>query len=410
MSYDVNKIRKLIRQLKSGHITIDRIRSRINVNLGEQFSTATSTKGISYSTDEERSGYLHYLIIFTQEKSIATRLEYDMGIKNIDYDRIAALLDTHNLNDGNPNYIVTIFPIYCRRINLRRDDVGKLAARYDLHKSFINHCSAIMKRSSQPVRFVEIRVAEHIDVNGEISTVTIPKTFEVLPDDKISVEIAHDNLVNIEENSIDTDGILEAPYNYDILLDSFQLFQARDNLKEYLISKKDDKYQVLAATWLLGLIGFRIIPFGILDKNHNENILEKQTKTQFSADILAEDSGLLLVVDCTVSVTPQDKIVKILNTVKHITARLNETVTPVIFSAANCLTLKDNARSVGVHIIDSQNLDFLCDLILKGHIASVRDTFLRYFTLGQTVAITRFRFNRNLGTVFYLPHNLPSFV
>jgi hypothetical protein len=220
-----------------------------------------------------------------------------------------------------------------------------------------------MKRSSQPVRFVEIIVAEHIDVNGEISTVTIPKAFEVLPDDDISLEIVHDSLGKIEEDKIDTDGILEAPYNYDILLDSFQLFQARDNLKEYLISKKDDKYQVLAVTWLLGLIGFRIIPFGILDKNHNENILEKRTKTQFSADILAEDSGLLLVVDCTVSVTPQDKIVKAINTVKHISANNNKTVTPVIFSAANCLTLKDNARSVGVHIIDSQDLDFLCDLI-----------------------------------------------
>lgn len=248
ISYDVNTIGKLIRQLKSGHITIEGIRSRTNINLGEQFSTATSTKGISYSTDEERSGYLHYLIVFTQEKSIATRLEYDMGITNIDYDRIAALLGTHNLNDGNPNYIVTIFPIYCRRIKLRRDDVGKLVARYDLHKSFINHCTATMKRSSQPVRFVEIRVAEHIDVNGEISTVTIPKAFEVLPDDDIRVEIVHDNLGKIEENKIDTDGILEAPYNYDILLDSFQLFQARDNLKEYLISKKDDKYQALAVT------------------------------------------------------------------------------------------------------------------------------------------------------------------
>jgi hypothetical protein len=81
-------------------------------------------------------------------------------------------------------------------------------------------------------------------INGKISTVSIPKTFDILPDDDISVEIVHDTLGKIDENNIDTD-FIQAPYNYDILVDSFRLFQARDNLREYLISKKDDKYEVL---------------------------------------------------------------------------------------------------------------------------------------------------------------------
>ena len=51
--------------------------------------------------------------------------------------------------------------------------------------------------------------------------------------------------------------------------------------------------QVLATAWLLGLIGFRVIPLGIF--YNNEYILdENQSKTLHSADILAEDSEFLL--------------------------------------------------------------------------------------------------------------------
>jgi hypothetical protein len=57
VSYDINKISMFIEQLKNGHITIERKRSRITINLGEQFSTASATKiDTSYSTNEERSG------------------------------------------------------------------------------------------------------------------------------------------------------------------------------------------------------------------------------------------------------------------------------------------------------------------------------------------------------------------
>jgi hypothetical protein len=76
--------------------------------------------------------------------------------------------------------------------------------------------------------------------------VYIPKVFEISPDDSIRIDVVHDKLGNLSEDNIDTNDILIPPYGSDILADSFQLFKAKENLKEYFISKKDgDKIKIM---------------------------------------------------------------------------------------------------------------------------------------------------------------------
>jgi hypothetical protein len=169
---------------------------------------------------------------------------------------------------------------------------------------------------------------------------------------------------------------------FDILLDSFEFFkEAKANLKRSITSKKNYRYQVLAVSWLLGLMGFRIIPLGIF-KNKDEYIFENEVQTEHSADILAEGSGILLVIDCTVSVPPLDKITKIRNTINHIRTKINtkvnKTIIRVIFSAVDCSPLKDDARNKGVYIVDNKDIEFLYMQIINGHSASIKSAFYSF--------------------------------
>jgi hypothetical protein len=199
-------------QLRGGYIFIKGIKSKPNGNLREQFSNVLATKGARYSTNEGMSGYPHYLIIFTQrDPSIATYLERDLGITNINYDRLAALLDTHNLNDGNANNVVIIFPLYCKKVKFC-DRTSRLIANYDIHKSLIKHSKANLIRSNPPKQFNSISVGKHIEVTDEISTIAIPRKFEIFPDDDIKIEILHTKFGKIAEDDINPHDILGPPY------------------------------------------------------------------------------------------------------------------------------------------------------------------------------------------------------
>ena len=158
-------------------------------------------------------------------------------------------------------------------------------------------------------------------------------------------------------DTIEYDKIAEAPQDFidDVFLLAFQYFEGWKNINRYIISP-DERPQVLATSWILSLLDFRCLYLGGVSKN-DENILENKN-WRYSADMLAtrSDGKISLVVDCTTSVPPNEKIDKIKNTANYLSKKVGKEVNPVIFCSVEASMSKGEAVKKGVFIIDPQSM------------------------------------------------------
>jgi hypothetical protein len=113
------------------------------------------------------------------------------------------------------------------------------------------------------------------------------------------------------------------------ILQAFRLFHAF-NYIENGFNEEKEYLQIMSTVWLLSLLQFNPIPLGLRTKN-GENLDINGNVLSLSADILASNNeGYSLVIDCTVTVPPADKLNKLLNTSKYILEHSSKKFIPVV--------------------------------------------------------------------------------
>ncbi len=165
--------------------------------------------------------------------------------------------------------------------------------------------------------------------------------------------------------------IMKTPYISDLLMEALNLFNASKSFQRYMLEPRgNERMQVTGVSWMFDILGWRTISLGIVS-DHDEKTI--QTQPEHSCDILAvSDSSpqILLTIDCTMTVPPQNKIIKIYNTAEYIAKTLKEQiqmdlhVIPAIISSAECKGL--DTTSSQVLLVDKNDLNYLHDQIVKG--------------------------------------------
>jgi hypothetical protein len=281
-------------------------------------------------------------------------------------------LDTHDLDDGNSNNVVIIFPIYCKKIENPTSQRGQTIVMYEIHKLLLPSCLGEITKMPGD-EYKTFRPLDYSSDLGDMKIVSVPLSLmPISPDDHIKTEIRHNRLGVIANNTIEADAILTPPYKVDPLLDAFLSIRAKDRLKEYILSTNYPKRQEQATSWLLSLLGFRNIYFNQFE-NQDQQIINA---AQYSVDIIAQYSiDNLLAIDCVTDVPCPKDITQAKNAANLIEGRISKTVTPVIFSSQPCRELKQDAQASEAFIVDQTDISSLCDMLLSGHSLQARNFF-----------------------------------
>ncbi|MGB8936399.1 MAG: hypothetical protein WCC17_14990 [Candidatus Nitrosopolaris sp.] len=95
----------------------------------------------------------------------------------IEISQLHQWLDTSNLDDGNINNLVLLFPIYCRQSAIMKSEPNNLIAKYDIHNLLINECTARIVDENEG-SILKTILLSNIDkvqnINGDIVMVELP--------------------------------------------------------------------------------------------------------------------------------------------------------------------------------------------------------------------------------------------
>jgi hypothetical protein len=205
---DIDDFDSILRQITSGYITIRKIRSKLPSTGWKSILSQFASRSTYYTTDEEGAGNVHLLIFSSMELSIAGQIQ-KLGLTQdeigIEISQLHQRLDTSNLDDGNINNLVLLFPIYCRHSAIMKSEPNNLIAKYEIHNLLINECTA---------RIVDVVLLSNIDevqnINGDIAMVELPPIPKTMLEKRIAkIQIWHDDLGLVREDSINTDNGLE---------------------------------------------------------------------------------------------------------------------------------------------------------------------------------------------------------
>jgi hypothetical protein len=95
--------------------------------------------------------------------------------------------------------------------------------------------------------------------------------------------------------------------------------------------------------------------------------------TEYTIDLLCHYcESIILIVDCTVSAVNDKQIDTLKNTSTYISKKIGKIVIPLIVSSEDCLQKKQTSL---VPIMDKNDCEYICDLILKGHIVQAKQFF-----------------------------------
>jgi hypothetical protein len=381
----IDEAERLLDNIRASRLKLEGVEYKIESDV-DRLSDAEPIWSDSYISSQTYLQYRH-LLFWTQRRDfLVTHLEKEINIQDYDF-AIAGLLDISSLAAVQGNSLLVLFPVYCRSVTLNDKEKGNTLAKYEIQRLLLESCEVISSKITGERQNRKVLMKDcSVKTLGDMDVVNVPLLFQVLHNDAVEVNVFHKTLGSIFENRIYGDTILNPPYGHDLLIDAFREFEANIRLNEYLVSKANETRKVsmqlkqtCSSIWLLNMIGYRSIPLGMV---HTDD--ERTTSEVHSCDILACDDTNLLVIDCTSTPPPADKVDKICNTNIFLESRMGEKghCTPVIICNDYCISVKQAALPAGVMIIDKGDIAHLHDLLIN---KGLRNDACTYFAglIGQ---------------------------
>lgn len=371
-SRPINDIDNIIDEIETGYLTVEGIRTRLLCQNPEQIVVNRLRRSLHpLMRWGEHAEYESYSIFLGMEDTPENILS-NSGIS-------ASMLGTKSLTDIARSWIglehlessINIFfnlPIYATLVRINYKGGNEIAATLKVHEKIVDSCKAWLIRMG-PYDIAPILEREEYNlatcdrtVQEGFAYITLEHDFNALDsNDDIQINLFHKDLGYLftEESRLND---LVKP-SEDSLIQSFNLFDAGKKVEENLLNPKDDKIFVMAVSWLLETINMRTLMLGRRFEIIRENGIEKG-----SADILACDSisKRLVVIDCTVSPPPANKIDKIRNTANYVSRKINNIAKPLIITPSDASAAKHAAKTYGVTILDKTDLEKMLDLFNKG--------------------------------------------
>ena len=387
---EIGCLSDILHELQKGVITLDGHQTEL---VGIDFQNIFDKEVVnssSYVAANEECGYLHKMVFTSMpenpEQFTRQTLRISEEDQGIGFSQLHSWLDVNTDSLINPNNVLVIFPIYCKRLNLLPDERGKFLAKYNVHESLRANCvaKAAVLQKEQIVERLEFPLVDqnpsHYD--GDTVTITLP-IIQISEESYVTIAMYHKSLnILLTEETLPGNVILQVKGIS--LLHGFNQFKASRNFAEYVCSSDDDQ-QVVSTTWLLSLLDFATLELGGY-VHEDEKIYDDD---RYAADILAynADRQMFLVVDCTKTVPFDNKIDKIRNAAEEINKRIGENIfIPVIFSTVYCESSVSRATNVGVVIIDRRDIQYFSQMFSQAQIDKAKQIFFNLIRERQRVA------------------------
>jgi predicted nucleotide-binding protein len=218
--YDVKNIDEFdafLGEIEKGYATIDTRKVNLPGTYWKTIRYKEVIRSNRYSTIEEREGYVHGVIVSYMDYSVAGMLS-KIGLDKSDYgvklDDIHAWLDTDNINDGNPNNIIIIFPIYCREISISQAELEKGLAKFEIHNLIVNECIITVTKSRDD-RIIARRMLHATDCITEsnyMSSALVPRIITLdSPGEHLEISVNHSSLGSLARKDEDIVRVLTSP-------------------------------------------------------------------------------------------------------------------------------------------------------------------------------------------------------
>ena len=388
---EIGCLNDILHELQKGVITLDGHQTElIGIDFQNIFHKEMVNSSLYVAANEE-CGYLHKMVFTSMpenpEQFTRRTLRISEEDQGIGFSQLHSWLDANPNSLINPNNVLLIFPIYCKRLNLLPDERGKFLAKYNVHKSLQANCiaKAIVFQKEQIVERLEFQLVNQNPSlsDGDTVTITLPIT-QISEENYVTIAIYHKtlNILLTEDTVYSSTDILQVKGIS--LLRGFNQFRAGRNFAEYIFSS-DNKKQEVSTTWLLSLLGFATIELGGYH-HEDEKIYDDD---RYAADILAcnVDRQIFLAVDCTKTVPHDNKVDKIRNAAEEINKRIGENIfIPVIFSTVDCKSSIPRATNVGVVIIDQGNIQYFSQMFSQTQMDKAKQFFFKLIRERQRVA------------------------
>jgi len=243
-----------------------------------------------------------------------------------DLEIVSYCLDFPSIN--NPNNIIILFPIYCRRISLRSEDKGKYLAKFQIHKSLLTGSKAMLRFSSP---MGEIKYADEFDLNDNVDTISemvitrLPVMPQIGKNDYLEIEILN-NSIHMMTEKMWAKEIFAEEYNFWLKNVIERIDPNLEKLESWL-EGKDSKDFEKAVAILLSLCGLRTVHVGEIYEIATVKLRrEVHRKTSVGVDIMvlkpSQEDNEIFLCQCTTDWNYEEK----LNDVLDISNEINSTI------------------------------------------------------------------------------------
>jgi predicted nucleotide-binding protein len=273
---DIKEIDSILAQLTSGYITIGEMEG-YSTNLPntrwKDILSQTASKSNMYSTDEERAGNIHLLISSTMELSIAGQIR-KLGLTEdqigLQISQLHQWCDTTNLDDGNINNIILLFPIYCRQSTIMKSQPNNVIAKYEIHNLLINGCTAkIVDENDRSIlkKIALSNINKVQSTNSDTGKVELAISNTILEKRLAKIQIWHNDLGLVREDSINTDKDLGKSHDLKIPMDQRSFYHVKVQRSVLMTSQK------INFDYEINLTKDQIINYFVMPFNSNKKII-----------------------------------------------------------------------------------------------------------------------------------------
>ena len=380
---ELSELDRILSQIGKKEITIDGVKSQLQfTNNGISSDKASEDEG--YVNSFQREGFPHLILGNAMDRMPSQLLNVlgitkkDMGMK---FEDLASFLDIEKI--GSTYNVVMVFPLYLKSLDIAEIERKNIIAKFLVHKAIAGALSATIKRvrgTTTDVRQkypLSDKVAKNIEDMIEV-VLPMPVT-SVEPKDYLNFEIEHPVFDVVSANTIHAEELREILLLDDRLLSAFRAFEGANHFPADLFSG-DEKYHVAATSWLFSLMGFNIIPIGLVNRSY-ENLVGPQGK-RYSADLVGFHEKFLyhpLIIDCTTGVPDAQKLDHIRNTAAQVHGIISQDVIPVIVSTQDCSVVKSEATARSILLLDKDIVQTCASHVLSGNRHAALSTILAIY-------------------------------
>jgi len=380
---DITQATRLLEQVNDMKVQIDGLSAELHPlsqNLFESKKLDRNEHVLElYMAEPKLNGYTNaFISIDSTETPFETLARYgfntkDHAYRNLHVD-INTFLDTNNLGVTNSNGII-IFPIYWKKLKLDSSEQLEHITRFEIDSSLLTHCNlaiyslkdgtAIGRIDSSKLQKYQTNDMTIFSVSLKDINVQQYSTLRIeadLPELEINLgyKLSYDEIVS-------KDKIQSNPLSF-----VFKLLSTANSNLELYVNSDYEKRQVVGTTWLLSMLGFIHMNFGIINSD-DERLYDGRT-TKGATDTIAFDGkSSILAIDATNSPPKEEKIDKIRNSAAYINEKLSLHVTPMIVCNKRCPETKDAVSDVV--IIDKDDTDKLIELLSSNKTDGAKQLF-----------------------------------